>query len=276
MSEDVSTERIFSLSCFEGLQLIKRYGDEYPSHSEEELIQLIEHVESDGASLDLVASFQLGRLLDDDCAPSGSAFYQSCIKAILIKHQPIWSKMMRQGRRRFIRSLDAGDQDVFAAAKLLEEPPSAEVVSWWDEVSGHSRLIFDRQKMDQGREAELLTIAHEKERLGELGIERSPEWPGLDDNFAGYDVLSYDQGPSGITNKMIEVKSTTASPLRFFITRNEWKQAEKVGDSYWFHVWDMNQSDPILHVRSVDEIAPHVPSNNGKGAWSVAEIPVGI
>ena len=275
MTVSISTERIFSLSCFEGLRLVRKYENQFPEQSAENIVLLIRQVEADGASLDLDAAIHLGTLVEGDHGLEGAVFYQACIKAVLIKHQPIWSKTMRQGRRRFIRSLDKNDQDVFAAAGLLADPPSNDVVAWWDDVAGHARLIHDQVKMEQGRAAEILTIAHERERLQVLGIDKYPSWPGLDDNFAGYDVLSYDSGPHGLVNKMIEVKSTTASPLRFFISRNEWKQAEKVGEAYLFHVWDMSQPTPILHIRSVDDIRPHVPSDNGKGAWSNASIPVG-
>lgn len=274
MSSGISTERVFSLSCFEGLKLVREYAAKYPDHTSTELITLIEHVEADGASLDLEAAVYLGTIVDNGSELDGQIFYQSCIKAVILRHQPIWSKTMRHGRKRFIRTLDRGDQDIFAAAGLMDDPLSNDVVIWWDDVSGYARLIHDRGKMEQGRQAELLTLAHEKERLEGIGINQAPEWPGLDDNFAGYDVLSYDQGEHGVVNRMIEVKSTTASPLRFMLSRNEWSQAEKVGDSYIFHIWDMAKATPILHVRSVSDVSPHIPSDNGKGSWTVATIPL--
>ena len=55
--------------------------------------------------------------------------------------------------------------------------------------------------------------------------------PGLGDNFAKYDVLSFDLGIHGIVDRMIEVKSSKASTLKFYNTRNESIQAEKVGDA---------------------------------------------
>ena len=128
--------------------------------------------------------------------------------------------------------------------------------------------------MEQGRAAEILTLEHERARLASIGITKEPEWPGLDDNFAGYDVLSYDQGPSGLVNRLIEVKSTTVSPLRFIITRNEWDKAKKAGASYIFHVWDMKPEKPVLHERGVKDVEPHIPDDNGKGSWKNAEIPL--
>jgi len=181
---------------------------------------------------------------------------------------------MRQGRQRFVKKLEPNDQDIFAAAGLLENPTPLHVVMWWDSVSGYARLFSDQEKMEQGRAAEILTLDYERERLNSIGINVEPKWPGLDDNFAGYDVLSYDHGPGGIVNRLIEVKSTTLSPMRFVVTRNEWSKAVQAADAYLFHVWDMSQTPPILHIRKVGEVAPHIPNDCGKGAWKNADIPV--
>lgn len=275
MSERISTERLFSLSTFEGLRLLKKYERRQPDLTIPELITLVRKVDANGAFLDLDASAYLATIIDDVNFEDGLEFYQACIKCVLIKHQPIWAKAMRTGRKRFIRSLDQNDQDVFAAAGLVQDPPTAIVISWWDDVVGHSRLITDKQKMEQARAAEMRSLNYERERLKNIGIEKEPEWPGIDDNFAGYDILSFDHGPHGIINRMIEVKSTTSSPLQFFISRNEWQQACKVGNAYEFHIWDVSKAEPILHIRSVDEIKRHIPSDNEKGRWSSATIPLG-
>ncbi len=81
---------------------------------------------------------------------------------------------------------------IFFAAGLMEDPPVTSVVRWWDDVAGHARLITDIEKMNQGRDAELLSMNFECERLVGLGIEKQPVWTGLDDNYAGYDILTYD------------------------------------------------------------------------------------
>ncbi len=270
----ITTERIFSLPCFEGLRLLRRYMGQNPTMDIAELLNLIHHVEADAHTLDMEASVHLSSLVEMDCPLDGHAFYQGCIKAVLLKHQPIWSKAMRSGRRRFVQTLDANDQDVFAAAGLMDDPTPHHVVIWWDAVSGYARLMFDQEKMEQGRFAEILTIDHERSRLNALGINKEPEWPGFDDNYAGYDVLSYDRGETGLQNRLIEVKSTSVSPLRFILTRNEWTKAEKSGDAYVFHVWDMNNEPPVLHVRTVADVAPHIPSDNGKGKWNNVAVPV--
>ena len=112
--------------------------------------------------------------------------------------------------------------------------------------------------------------------LAREGIERQPRWTGLDDNTKGYDVQSFERAGNTIVNKLIEVKSTVASPLRFRLTRNEWEQACRFGSSYVFHIWDMQKNPPLLYVRTVDQVAPHVPTDGEKGRWKDVEIPVGI
>lgn len=276
MTSRISIERLFSLSCFEGLRLVRYYRIRFPSYSTLEIKNLIEKVEADGVSLDLSAALHFDKFLDESCPLDGTKFYQECIKSVQLSFRPSWSRLLWQGRARFTRSLNSNQKDIFAAAGLLEDPLSHEVVEWWDDVSSFGRMINDRAKLEQGRRAEILTLDYEKTRLLKLGINRQPQWLGLDDNFAGYDVMSYDLQPHGVmTNRLIEVKSTTASPLRFYITRNEWRQAEVSGNAYCFHVWDMSQDSPNLHVRSVDEVAQHIPIDSGNGKWTNVEIPVG-
>lgn len=182
---------------------------------------------------------------------------------------------MRLGRQVFAAKLDGDDHSLFENAGLLGSPPDADVVTWWDTIGHEVKLETDLEKMAQARAAEKLSWNLEKQRLLNLGIELDPIWVGLDDNTAGYDVLSYEPGVPDNTNKLIEVKSTVVSPLRFYVTRNEWNQAQKAKDAYFFHVWDMQKQPPVLHIRTVAEIEPHIPTDNEKGKWSNAEIPLG-
>jgi hypothetical protein len=275
MTTVISTERVFALSAFEGVRLIRGYVAEQPQTPLNEILIIIEHVEADAAGLDLEAAAYLHGLVEEGCVLDGDEFYQACISAVVTKHQPNWCKAMKQGRMRFLDSLDANEHDVFVAAGISRNPAPMNVVTWWDKVTGFARLLGDIEKMVQARAAEQLSIDHEIARLAQLGINLVPEWKGLDDNFAGYDVLSYDMGDSGPVSKMIEVKSTIASPLRFIVTRNEWDQAAKVGAAYIFHVWDMAKAPSILYERTSAQIAPHIPADNEDGKWKTAEIPIG-
>lgn len=275
MTTVISTERVFALSAFEGVRLIRSYVSKQPGTLLSEILVIIEHVEADAGGLDLEAAAYLHGLVEEDCVLDGDEFYQACISAVVTQHQPNWCKAMKQGRMRFLDSLDANERDVFVAAGIGKNPAPLSIVTWWDTVTGFARLLGDMEKMAQARAAEQLSIDHEIARLAQLGIDRVPEYKGLDDNFAGYDVLSYDAGATGPVNRMIEVKSTIASPLRFIVTRNEWDQAEKIGSAYIFHVWDMAKTPPVLYERTSAQIAPHIPQDNESGKWKTAEIPLG-
>lgn len=85
-------------------------------------------------------------------------------------------------------------------------------------------------------------------------------------------MLSYALVDGTIVNRLIEVKSTIASPMRFRVTRNEWEQADKSGAAYSFHIWDMQKAPPILHTRAVEDVRPHIPSDNDAGTWKDVEI----
>ena len=274
METGITVERIFSLSCIEGLRLIRKHAALNPKLKSSALLSHIDLIEPAANTLDMEASIYLSNLVEDPCPLEGHEFYHACIKAILIKYQPIWAKLMRQGRLRFVKKLNSNEQDVFAAAGLLEKPIPLSVVAWWDNVSGYSRLISDQEKINQGRKAEILTLDYERERLKKIGINKEPEWLGLDDNFAGYDVLSYDHGQYDLVNKLIEVKSTLVSPLRFILTLNEWETAKKAKTNYTFHIWNMRTQNPELHKLTVDEVEKHIPLNKGNGKWTHVVIPV--
>ena len=274
MIGSISTERVFSLSCFEGLRLLREYEERQPNLSLAELISLVERVEADALSLDLEASAHLSMAVEHGVTLDGSAFYQTCIRAVLRQRQPAWTKSMKSGRKRFAAELGLDERSVFDAAGLMVDPPSREVVGWWGDISGYARLGGNIETMEQAREAELLTLERERERLREGGICKEPEWLGLDDNYAGYDVLTYEVGGTGLVNRLIEVKSTIASPPRFVVSREEWRTAERAGEAYSFNIWDMQKNPPQLYVKSVEEVAPHIPQDKGNGQWRNAEVRV--
>jgi hypothetical protein len=133
-------------------------------------------------------------------------------------------------------------------------------------------MLTSVPELNQAREAEALTIEFERNRLKKLGIDKLPKWKSLDDSFAGYDVLSYDPGEFAPVNRMIQVKVTKVSPLRFILTREEWEHAQRFGAACLFHVWNMRKTPPLLYVYTADQIAPHVPSDSGNGRWKTVEV----
>jgi len=274
MSSSTLKDRIFTLSCFEALRLLRRYQPAHPNLTFSDLVRFVLEVDPDAHSLDMHAAAILHPLVAYESSLEGSVFYRHCIRAVLMEYRPSWVSTMKYGRKRFYDGLGRNVQDVFDAADLMVGSPPADVLEWWDEVSGQARFMGDQRKLSQGRNAEILTIEYEKQRLGKLGVNKEPEWTGLDDNFAGYDVLSYEILGTNIVSRLIEVKSTIQTPMRFYISKNEWRQAKSVGDKYIFHIWDMSKADPQLFERTVTQVEPHIPADNGKGEWTSAVVPV--
>jgi len=56
------------------------------------------------------------------------------------------------------------------------------------------------------------------------------------------------------------------------LTRNEWEAANRYGEVYRFHVWAWPSK--VLIERTVAEIAPHIPLDQGCGSWTAVEISV--
>lgn len=274
--EGFAFERVFSLPALGGLQSLRVHLLADPKLAVEEALNILRAGDLDVQGLDLEASIALLSLIPPEVPNDGPGFYRGCIRYVLLAYQPIWARTMTQGRSRFYAALERDEQSIFRQAGILDDPPEDDFVEWWDGLTGEMRLVADLERLLRGRAAERLTIAHELDRMKKQGIAEEPRWIGLDDNTKGYDVLSFELDGNKLVNKLIEVKSTIASPLRFRVTRNEWEQAEKFGSAYVFHVWDLAKDPPILYVRTVDQVRPHIPVDSEKGKWKDAEIPVGI
>jgi hypothetical protein len=261
------------MSAFEGLRMLRLRRVSYPDISLADLSELIRRVDPDGSSHDFEAAYQL----DSIVVPAAAAhevpsFYQHCIEAAIPAFRPLWGRIITLGRSVFVQKLSRDEIQCFRLAGLLEDPPTRHIISWWDRVAAIARLRSDQEKMVRAREAEEMSLAYEATRLAQLGIERTPVWMSIEDNTAGYDIQSFDRGREGPVARLIEVKSTIASPLRFWLSRNEWETAKKFGSAYHFHIW--NLQGPQLHERTATEIQPHIPTDNERGKWANVLIPV--
>jgi hypothetical protein len=269
----VDFSRVFTMSAFEGLRVLRIRQISFPNSGLADLAELIRRVDPDGSSHDFDAAFQL----DPIVVPAAAAhevpgFYQHCIEAAIPAFRPLWGRIITLGRSVFVQKLSRDELQCFRSAALLEDPPTRQIISWWDRVAAVARLRSDQEKMVRARQAEEMSLAHEAERLARLGINRSPVWMSIEDNTAGYDIQSFDPGTEGPVARLIEVKSTISSPLRFWLSRNEWETAKKFGPAYHFHIWDLQ--GPQLHERTANEILPHIPTDNERGRWANVAIPI--
>ncbi len=261
------------MGAFEGLRALRRRRPSYPDLTLIDLADLVRRVDPDGGSHDFDAAFTLDSIVAVT-APAAEAqdFYQHCIEAAIPAFRPLWGRIITLGRRKFVQKLSRDEVQCFRSAGLLEDPPPNGIISWWDRVAAMARLRADQDKMMRARTAEQMSLAYEVKRLAGLGINMPPIWMSIEDNTAGYDIQSFDLGAEGPVARLIEVKSTIASPLRFLLSRNEWEIALKFGTAYFFHIWDLQ--GPQLHERTVADIRPHIPSDNERGRWANAQIPV--
>jgi hypothetical protein len=267
------------MPAFEGLRVLRAYEVDHPDDEISDIVTIVRRVEPSVASFDLDAALVLDGIVPKTAPHDGVMFYRECLGSVLLVEVPEWAKLMTLGRGRFIKRLKSEDfrdiRSLFRQARLLDEPASSEDIRWWDDIQGRVRLHHDSQKLARARAAELLTMELERSRMSDAGLELEPRWMAIEDNTVGYDVLSYTAGPFGPVSKLIEVKSTIASPLRFYVTRNEWEQAFQVGQAYQFQIWDLQKSPPALYERSVGDVEPHIPSDSGLGRWASVLIPVG-
>jgi hypothetical protein len=264
------------MPAFEGLRILRTYEADRPTVPPQDLAVLIERVEASAGSLDLEAALYLHEQVSKMAEFRGVGFYRECISTVILLDVPDWAKLVTLGRGKFIRRLRDEEyrdiRSVFREARLLDDPPGLDDVKWWDALQSHVRLQKDLEFNERSREAELMSLKHEKRELAKAGIDREPVWMAIDDNTAGYDILSYRPGEYGPVNKLIEVKSTIANPPVFIITRNEWEQALKFGEAFVFQIWVFSKIPPQFHERSVAEVAPHIPADSGRGKWRNAAI----
>jgi hypothetical protein len=269
-------ERVFSMGAFDALRTYRRQAVTTPELGQERLIQLAQALVGDATGLDFLAAIEIHSVVLR-AAPHEPPyeFYRHCIFGLVLAQKMSWGKSITLGRRLFYGMLARDEQACFRAGRLMDDPPTADVVEWWDQLEGAMRAAGDAVKKERSRRAERLTFEHELYELTRLGISQVPKWIAVDDNTAGYDVLSFRPGEGGPVNLLIEVKSTIASPLRFFISRNEWDRALEMGDAYIFHIWDLAASPCRLFVFTKEQIEPHIPTDREGGKWVSAEIPLG-
>lgn len=259
-------EQMFAMSAFEAAVLISTYRAQNPTLSNERLIELLRAIRSDFFANDYEAGLLLESwvgVLEVD-APREAAF-RKMIDTLIAQLSPVWIRLARGGRDKVLQGLSDRGRQCFKSAGLLESPPPEDVRLWWDSLAGRARGQRDAELLEQGREAERLSIEREKERLASLGISLEPKWVAIEDNGAGYDILSYDPGVSEPGNRLIEVKSSTAHPPVIYLTRHEWRAAIIARDKYFFHVWSFPAK--VLETRTVEQLARHVPTDNGEGEW---------
>jgi len=263
--------RLFRMSAFTPLLGIKRYLLQHPEASPEEAAEALHRSDSDYAAADFATALKLFEILPAHIVFTDARLgIRAALTHLIETRQPWWCRLFPSGRQLVANGLSTDEVQTFRSAGLMDSPPDPSVVDWWYRFASQFRALEDDVRSAKGREAELLTLDRERERLTKLGVELQPRWIAIEDNSAGYDVLSFAPSEFGPINQLIEVKATTDKAPRMFLTRGEWAIALKFSDSYRFHVWKFPSKS--LTVFTVDEIALHIPTAVGSGEWVQVEI----
>jgi hypothetical protein len=190
---------------------------------------------------------------------------------IIEAFRPPWAALLPKGRKETQAGLPEPIRQCFKEA-LLFEPPTDELVQWWDHLAGIMREHATRRLIETGRRGERLSMGYEASRTG-----MAPQWKAIETNYAGYDVLSI-HSQEDTRSLKIEVKASTLlfRDARLNVTQHEWQTAKTNPEEYIFHFWllDIPDMAPGLFVIRSDEVLSHLPTNQGKGAWTNAAIPI--
>lgn len=199
--------------------------------------------------------------------------YEARLRLALLDYiealKPAWVQSAVFGRARVLNFAGKSIAQVFTEAGLADGLDD-DVVEFWDTMAAMARGQRSANAMKTGRAGERLTLAYEQERTG-----RTPKWVAVDSNSDGYDVLSV-VGPDDPRFMSIEVKSTTVGLAgSLHITANEWERAT-FQEEHRFHLWEIRPTSVRLAVLTPTDVAPHVPANQGEGAWESVEVPFGV
>jgi hypothetical protein len=259
------------MSAMEALIGIGRYLADHSESNEQEAINSLRRSDADYAGADYETGLELHVLFAGAVDFSDpAAGLRNALRMLIRYHSPWWARLAPYGRQRLATALTVDELQTFRAAGLMEAPPSDAAVTWWDDLAAEARRLVDEQLTEQGRYAEALSLEYEASRLDALGVTEAPKWIAIDDNSAGYDILSYDLTSYGLINRLIEVKSTRTERARLILSRGEWESALRFGEAYQFHVWKLPAEE--LTIKSVEEVARHIPADAGGGKWQTVEI----
>jgi hypothetical protein len=241
---------------------------DFPGSTFEAASNLCMRTNSEGTPHDYKSASQLHQwlppeIIDLDDPPE----IRNMLKILIMKFDFYWANMFPLGREAVKALLTRNEYQVFRNAELFSALPSNEVVYWWDDLSA----IYRKEQINNDfREAELKSLQLEREYLLRQDCPYEPVWVALDDNSLGYDIRSYRYVINEWLPYAIEVKSTSTSKIRFYLTRNEGNLAGRMGQLYSLHYWLPNLSEPIKFSSS--EILENIPINQGHGKWESALI----
>jgi Protein NO VEIN, C-terminal len=261
---EIDINRCMTVAAFSAFVRIREHLAKNTSLDAASAVASLRQINADSTGLDYVGGIAIHGLLDDQVQWIDPHSGLRLVIGELVKiSQPWWLRLVPYGRDKVRSALDVDQAQCFREAGLFDPVPTPEVIAWWDEVAATMRGAINAERMIRAREAERLSLEHERDRLKRLGIGHEPEWVSLEDNTLGYDIRSYDLNGGEVVTRLVEAKSTTSDSI--FITRNEWQNAAGAETQYVFQVWKLPER--AFAEYSVSAIRPCIPIDQGFGRW---------
>ncbi|MYS22584.1 MULTISPECIES: DUF3883 domain-containing protein [unclassified Streptomyces] len=143
----------------------------------------------------------------------------SCPKELALSVAPQLTGILR----RFTGAVALTDQ-LTVAADLV-----AEISDVWSLLPPTAGPEIDFRK-DMGNRGELYSYRYCRSIASDAAKVR---WVARDDETLGYDIEDLNLTPK----RLIEVKASGETAVRFFLSRNEWRMAHRFESAYEIHFW---------------------------------------
>lgn len=264
-------ESVTRQSVFLGLVRLQELRRKYPETEDSELVRAAAAGTANDAAADVATAARLIDRLGLHGLEENATSMRRFLRKLLDDEQPRWAVAALRGRQALQSAMPQSVTQCFSFARLFDAMPDPDAVTWWDDLVESQRSSDNHVLKDRGREGERLTVHYETERLSRLGVDARPRWVALDDEWLGYDVLSFDVSAEGrVTSRLIEVKACSTLPLRIFLTRNEWEKAIQAKDAFAIHVWHLPTQ--TLRELTTNQVSEHIPTDAGQGKWDSVQI----
>lgn len=238
------------------------------SISYEDAIRVAERSSTDGAAHDYLRAKEiLDMKIEFNNVADRKIIIQDALKALIIENSYPWKRVIKYGRSHLSNQLTANEKQVFEAADLLIENPNKQIVDWWSELESLTSKVQENRGF---RDWENRSLQKEIKVLESEQCPHQPVWVALNDNFLGYDILSYRRIGNDWIPFYIEVKSTDSGLSKFLISDREIQTLVQSPNSYQIDFWQAS-SGHLIEILGT-QILQHIPTNNGNGRWKSLEI----
>ena len=256
------------MSAMTALTRVLDMNDRDSSISYEDAIRIAEKSSTDGAAHDYIRAREiLNMQIHFSDISDRRIIIQDVLKALIIENSYPWKRVIKYGRSHLVNQLTENEKQVFEAADLLIENPNKEIVEWWSELES---LTSKTQENWGFRDWENRSLQKEIKILESENCPHQPVWVALNDNFLGYDIISYRKIDNDWIPFYIEVKSTDSGLSKFLISDREIQTLIQSPDCYQIDFWQASNSN-LTEILGT-QMLQHIPTNNGNGRWKTLEI----